>query len=898
MPSIFRLLEKILENTDDYVSQDAALFFEGLTGELPQKIVIVTSSRRRNRELDDFQIEFVFHHAKRPRESRTTIFQGAKIRVAKLSQALVDIVADCCQAQELDNHARIFWNLAFNVDETIDLAKRTSNTALKRILFWVAWAGRLRFTDLPKKLERTPVKLLQNCPDKQLWEGALKLFYPRSLLGKVLPQPNLSMLPELENWLKLRSSPQFCEYAEKAEWLPIAEDEREKSRELLEAFFKIELARMTEENLTLLLEQLQEAAGNHETLLPRLFLDWVLSSSFFPDQYRPNLENWVNEKLAADNPRHWEIAFVYATITGKIEQAFSRIIKSAAEIFNSGRFRGIEEICSYAENNGIKVPRPALILLSRIFARLNLFEEALLQLEKASAGELSAREEIDIAFCAGIINRQAGRLEESIRLLHTAANKASSAGLHENAAAILLSIGNVYLARGELAQARRNYLKASECLPSGTRARIIANIQTNLGLVEFRSGNLKRADRFFSQALENQKLNENLQGTISSSILLGRIKLARGRFLDASDSFAQAEEKLSSMVSDTERREVLALIAWVYQLLGHSATSEKYWDKAEIKTAGHNPGAEFLFLLLKALRSLIKGEIETSAELFAQTVDFGRKAKIVVEDLAVAQFYQAICVHQHDRLAALTLFKELPTDYLQKSDHPFQLFANVYLGLSFPGVFTEIDVANCLARINLSDYYEPTWFLIAEQLYNYGSASAMEMLKTHINKIPPEAQKLYEQIFPKLKRLFKKLKTPAAEKKNFTLLVNGKKSIVSEDEFNRILIEAQPGTFFFNGITGELKFSDKTSRLKPKTILHRMLVCLLLAFPEDLSSENLYEMVWGGKFEAEFCGIAFKAAMMRLRKVLEKICPTLRIEMDMNQGKVRIILGSSFIAIF
>jgi len=77
-----------------------------------------------------------------------------------------------------------------------------------------------------------------------------------------------------------------------------------------------------------------------------------------------------------------------------------------------------------------------------------------------------------------------------------------------------------------------------------------------------------------------------------------------------------------------------------------------------------------------------------------------------------------------------------------------------------------------------------------------------------------------------------------------------------------------------------------------------MLVCLLLAFPEDLSSENLYEMVWGGKFEAEFCGIAFKAAIMRLRKALEKICPTCRIEMDMNQGKVRIILGSSFIAVF
>lgn len=898
MQSIFRLLEKILENTDDYISQDAALFFEGLISELPPKIVIVTSSRRRNRALDDCQIEFVFHHAKRPRESRPVVFQGAKIRVAKLSQALVDIVADRCQTEEIATLAEIFWNIPYNAGETIDLAKRTSNTALKRILFWAIWACRLSFSDLPAKLARTPVNLLQNSPEEQIWEGTLKLFYPRALLGKSLPRPSLSLPEKLDDWLQLRCNPGFNEFAMASQWLPIAGDKGEKSLELFEAFCKIELSQLVDKDLTVLLEQLQDYSANQDTDLPKPFLEWVKNSSFLFAQFGPRLENWLNEKLAADNPGHWEIAFVYAAITGQVEQAFSRIIKSAAEIFNSGRFRGVKEICSYAENHGIKVPRPVLILLSRIFARLNLFEEALSQLEKASEGDMSPREEIDIAFTAGIINRQAGRLEESIRLMHDAARKATEAGLHENAGAILLSLGNVHLAGGELMQARKHYLKASACFPRGTKARLIANIQTNLGLVEFRSGDLKRADRFFSQALESQKLNNNFQGTVNSSIMLGRIKLARGRLLDAIENFSEAEKKLSSMVADTDRREVLALIAWAYELLGHSATSEKYWIKAEIKITGHNPAADFLFFLLKGLRSLIKGEIDPSAELFAQTIAFGRKAKILVNDLAVAEFYRAICIHQHDRLAALELFKGLPANYLQKSDHPFQLFAKIYLGLSFPGVFPDIDVANCLARLNLSDYYEPAWVFIADQVYSYGSASAMEMLKTHMNKISSEAQKLYEQRFPKLKRMFKKLKSSDAAQKNFTLLVNGKKSIVSEDEFHQILIEVQPGTLLFNGVTGELRFSEKAARLKTTTVLHRMLVCLLLAFPEGLSVENLYEMVWGGKFEPEFCGVAFKAALMRLRKVLDEICPTLRIEGAMAQGKIHIVVESSFIAIF
>jgi len=49
MNSIFRILEQILKDSEDYISHEAGLFCHGLIADLPQKILIVTSSRRRDR---------------------------------------------------------------------------------------------------------------------------------------------------------------------------------------------------------------------------------------------------------------------------------------------------------------------------------------------------------------------------------------------------------------------------------------------------------------------------------------------------------------------------------------------------------------------------------------------------------------------------------------------------------------------------------------------------------------------------------------------------------------------------------------------------------------------------------------------------------------------------------
>ncbi|PKL39430.1 MAG: hypothetical protein CVV41_21135 [Candidatus Riflebacteria bacterium HGW-Riflebacteria-1] len=898
MTSIFRTFEQILKDSEDYISHDAGLFCNGLIADLPQKIVIVTSSRRRDRVCDGYQIEFVYHHPTRPRETQKINIQGAGIRIAKLSQALVDIVADSRQIESLEALADLFWRLPFNVAETVELAEKTSNTAYKRIMFWALWAGRLRFPSLPHKLDRTPVNLFQNDKDTQLWEGTLQVFYPKRLLGITCSSSDVSLPDDLADWVRLRCNQRFAAFAMRSEWLPIAGDTRKKPLDLLESFFVAELAEVVADDLTGLLERMHRQPSDPESSMSQQFINWVRESSRFADCVGKKLKTWVRDSLRANDPRHWEIAFFYAPLTGRVGEAFSRIADSAAEIFNSGRFRGLIELCRHAEDCGIETPRAVRILLSRILARLNRCDEALAELEKASAGVMTEREAVDVAYAAGVINRQAGRLDEAVRLLNEAASRAASAAMRDSAAAILNAVGNVHLARGELTQARKSYLKAAANFSRDREKPIVANIQTNLGFVEFRSGNLKKADCCFSLAARNQKMRNNLQGEITSGIMLGRIRLARGHALPAIEKLLEVERLLSQMAASPDRREVQTIIAWAYELLGRPVLSDQYWKKAEeAETEAVTPAAEFMIRLLKALHNLIRGELAAAESQFAETAGFGRMSNLQAADVAVAEFYQALGMHLQKKTEALQLFRQLPAMFFESSDQPFHLFVKVFLGLTFPGAFPEIDIDASLSRLNLTDYYEPVWMFVADQLYSYGSAAAIELVKSHIDKLQPDLKALLEQRFPAVQKFFKKLRSTKYARKNYTLIRNGRHSVVNEQHYQNFESEIHRGTLVFNGVTGKLAFSKRAISIKPGSILHRILACLLSAFPEDVPLGALYETVWGGKYEPEYGSMAVKAAMLRLRKIVQKVCPTARIEGFGAEGRIRLILESPFAAI-
>ncbi|HAE37448.1 MAG TPA: hypothetical protein DCG57_02280, partial [Candidatus Riflebacteria bacterium] len=299
----------------------------------------------------------------------------------------------------------------------------------------------------------------------------------------------------------------------------------------------------------------------------------------------------------------------------------------------------------------------------------------------------------------------------------------------------------------------------------------------------------------------------------------------------------------------------------------------------------------------KALHTLIRGELSSAEEQFAETAGFGRTSKLQAADVAVAEFYQGLAMHLQKKTSALQLFRQLPAMFFESSDQPFHLFVKVFLGLAFPAAFPEVDIDASLTRLNLTDYYEPVWIFAADQVYSYGSAAAIEMVKSHSDKLAPDLKSLLEQRFPAVRQFFKKRRGTKYARKNYTLIKNGTHTIVSEKHYQNFESEIHRGTLIFNGVTGKLAFSKRVTSIKPGSILHRILACLLSAFPEDVPLEALYESVWGGKYEPEYARMAVKAAMLRLRKTLQQVCPTSRVDGFGTEGQVRIILESPFEAI-
>lgn len=287
-------------------------------------------------------------------------------------------------------------------------------------------------------------------------------------------------------------------------------------------------------------------------------------------------------------------------------------------------------------------------------------------LEAFFAEELSRLVADDLTGLLEQMHRQAGRLDEAVRLLNKAASLAAKAAMRDSAAAILSALGNVHLARGELTQARKSYLKAAAHSPRDCQAPIIANIQTNLGLVEFRSGNLKKADCCFSLAAKSQKLRNNLQGEITSGIMLGRIKLARGQMLQAIYQLREVERLQSLTDAVTNLREIRASIALAYELLGNPVSSDQYWKKVEkgvVEKA--TPPAEFMISLFKGLHSIIRGNLPEAEKIMAETALFGKKSGIQAAEVAVAKVYRALIIHFQGCSEAVQLFRQLPPVFLK-----------------------------------------------------------------------------------------------------------------------------------------------------------------------------------------------------------------------------------------
>lgn len=893
-------LQRIQGETGDYLSHEAALYAHGLTLDFPDRVVMVSSGRRRSRIIDGISVDFVFHKPERVRQTCLIKVCDTELLVATPYQALVDILNDNT-ALTLRRLAEIFWVTKFDAAELVGLAAKCGNSVLKRTLFWCLWSGRIGLEEIEVKLPRNPVYLIPGKISKKHWEGSIQVFYPPELLRLVIDLPHADPDVADSEWARLRQNSNFGQFAFESGRLLLKDDKRPSAKKFLASFFKSEFERLLKEDLEQLLAGIdQNCRQNDRTNLPQAFWQWVKQNTDFPLSFKKQVRKWVKKALEEEDPTKWQIALVYAPFTGLVDEAFSRLKNSSKIFFNSGYYLGLEQLCQRASEDGIAVPGEVSLLLSRVFVVEQRFSEALAILERlATEFKAESRLGIDVEFARGVTFRQMGKPTLALKCFENARKIAGEISDKTKLAAIYSAIGNIYFNLPDLTRARKNYLDAYAHGKGSGNHFLIANLKTNLGLVEFRSGNLKKADRYFLQALEQQKKTNNLLGELISLISLGKVRLARGKISAAVKLFQKACNSLPKDRFVIEERELMALLAWSFELAGCPDKADNYWDKIESdNTRPILPASEFLIRLLKSLWLVLRANFTDAAVNLDALIEFSEIHKISDDDVALAKFYLALARFLSYPKTDKDCFVQALKALQNRPGQPISIMAQIVATLLFPENFGNDELDANLRRLIETEYFEPLWVFFAPQLLASRFEAAKALAYSFWKKGNMEFFRMIANRFPEFRKVFKRLCERYAEPEEVTLLKNGRESAMQKEEYQIWQNGAERNHFKFDSLSGRISFSHVETFMKNDSITARALLCLLRNYPEPVSIESLYSKVWNEKYDSECDWPAVKTALSRLRKALTRVCPLVEIKSHGRNGALSISLPSLWSTVF
>ena len=604
------------------------------------------------------------------------------------------------------------------------------------------------------------------------------------------------------------------------------------------------------------------------------------------------LKNWCLHALAGDNEKNLNAALHLAPMIGLTLEATEILAGITPKVFALGFSNCVIDLCSKAEKESIPLPFQVRILLARIHARNSCFDASEKELQAArKIPDLSEKELLDLEFSSGVILRQAGKIDEAIGCFRQALDKAMATEQTARVAAIESAIGNAYLVTGNLESARIAYLNAFRLCRGSAVSQQTANLRTNLGLVEFKSGNLAKADRFFQQAAEDQRAIGNLQGQCVSLLTLAKTRLATGK-ISAARNLLTRVEKMSRdfQAADLECRAIMALCN---DLLGRPENYNPGHDKDFSETGNLSAASVYLIRYFNAIRLLFRCRFVDAAQELELLEEFGRQHQMPADEIAFVIFYRALALYMQNSNAACQTLKKSLQALEQKPEHPFNLLCMIFAAGAFPVQFRGIDIEAGCRKIVQTGYFEPLWPLMASAIKNIPGRQPEKLLAEMSAKSPTILLKHFRSLVP----AFRKLSVKTAAKKavqRFLLLSNRGEEIISYEMYQNWLNERHSPVLRFDRCTGRLSHGRNSTVMKPANAGFRILSQLLSCYPGKVSVAGLFEQVWGGRFDNETDRPAVKTSLSRLRSVLRKVCSSIRIVKSRTDDSVQLIINSHF----
>jgi len=551
-------------------------------------------------------------------------------------------------------------------------------------------------------------------------------------------------------------------------------------------------------------------------------------------------------------------------------------------LFQAGRLQALILACRQAREAGFFLPLEARRLFARALARSFRVAEALEVLDEARGGgrenRLAPIERGELAYAAGVIHLEAHSFPAAARELERARACFAEADDAAGGIKVLTVLGNLACAQGRFTESRHAYLEAIARLEAAGDAETLAMVRNNLGLVEFKAGRFQQADRLLTRARTPERRGETPNPLVIAVSLVnqGKVMLATGNVRRAFRLLRTAYDVQTRFPGSGYPGETAALIAWTCELLGRQAAARPWWGLVPERAGGAiPPAAGATILRLRVMSALLEDRPDEARNRLAEGHPLLAAAVLPPDERASFLYLEGMVEVCTGSAGAGERFRQA-RELLAPGLHPCLAHqVTVMEALAVPGTVERKALARAFECLQADRFFDPLWFASADGLQALQLPQARSYLRFQLRKTPLDLLKVVADRVPRWRRILRRLRRFREDSSAFTLLRDGRPHPLPRQRYGPWQTERRTGWFRFDGPAGTLAFSGRKEFLRPGSNPHGVLSQLLLAFPSVLPASALYRSVWGGEFDPESDGAALKIALIRLRRLLQRLTPAI-----------------------
>ncbi|MBU1108579.1 MAG: hypothetical protein KKB51_18025 [Candidatus Riflebacteria bacterium] len=880
LPTDFILRLSEILRPGEYLSNLGALYLTGLVSKLPGCFTIVGNRRRRNRNFGGIEVVFVYQPQQITQDVKEVTIGGSKLVVASPSMALVDMMTDIAHAPELTTIAELAASIPLSASRALKIAQNLSDTVFKRTAYFLAWSGRITHIQVPfLRFRKSPVKLDPRITEPWVWDNRFHLLIPESFLRKATTKTPRRISVTASNWLLMKNSPAFLDAQANIGHIILRRDP-EFSILLKKLKFPANLSQQGElgqwgRNFGLFPAPDLSSPKRRNRL--RLLLLRIMPACLL--RKLPQLGK--NNAFLNNLDKH-EIDFLlHLALVFENWQLILNVLKSRGEdILLDSRLKALRNITrDFPENMLWKDPFVGSLIVRACHTHGN-FERAEELLKVSDDYNFNKRGKAWIALAKGVSLIHKQNYKDARQHLKFAQKfwtiKAESYPL----ALVEIAIGTICLRLFLAKRAWRCFKLAWQALRSVSRKPpgFSGVILSHLGFARARMGHLELAEKLFSRAQKIHRCNGNLMAAGQTIYVQARLLIIQGLLSRARRKLRTYYLIMNYLGTRKEMTEVAALQAYAYGIEMNHLGSDAWIKKIPEQTRRD----QAFRLLVTGRDYLLRGKILDARWRLGRALARGQLADIGILFKARTSCLHALAsslLEAGQRIPLPDVESVLAKIPNEPESMWFQLIRSLYGVCSDPVHESVL----ALQAIRTHSFFDPLWFLIAENLI----VSAIPGAEAYVifqDRQSPMKLRLHARTFLNSRQHWQTLQILSSVDGQTQTI--GKKCIAAARNNGRTkpIESADSHCLAIDFVSGKISYNGSIIYFRPHTIPAKMLALLLQMHPESIPSAHAFEIIWGLPMGEEEDTALLKTTVGRVKSLLKSVCPLANILLSENKN--------------